>query len=114
MAPVLTSLGIFDSVGIGALRERSLRLTGYLESLLEARVLDRGFSLITPRDPQWRGAQLSLDVGARDAREVSRRLRHDHGVIADSRGERVIRLAPVPMYCTFDDCWRVADALAQM
>ena len=114
MAPVLTSLGLFDSVGIEALRDRSLRLTGYLEALLEARVLDRGFSVITPRDPQCRGAQLSLDVGARDAREVSRRLRHDHGVIADSRGERVIRLAPVPMYCTFDDCWRVADALAQM
>jgi len=114
LAPVLTSLAIFDSVGIATLRERSLRLTGYLNQLLDAHVIDRGFTVVTPSDPAARGAQLSLDVGERDARSVTRALRHGHAVIADARGEHVIRLAPVPLYCTYDDCWRVADALATM
>ena len=59
MGPVRTSLEIFDQVGMPALRERSIRLTGYLESLLA------GAEIITPRDPSRRGAQLSVRIGAR-------------------------------------------------
>jgi kynureninase len=112
LAPVVTSLGIFDDVGMPALRNRSQRLTEWLEQLLVRDVLPHGFSLLTPDDPAARGAQLSLHTGTRDAREVSRQLRHEHGVIADARGASVIRLAPVPLYCTYLDCWRAADALA--
>jgi kynureninase len=114
MAPVLTSLQLFASVGMPALRAKSQRLTGYLESLLEEWVLPRGFTLLTPRDPAARGAQLSLHVGERDAATLAAELRAVHGVIADVREPNVIRLAPVPMYSTFHDCWRVADALASL
>jgi kynureninase len=105
MGPVRTSLEIFDKVGMLALRERSIRLTGYLESLLD------GMDVITPRDPVRRGAQLSVRV-AGSADELARRLRHEYGVIADHREPDVLRLAPVPLYSTYHDCWRAASALA--
>jgi kynureninase len=112
MGPVRTSLELFDAVGMAALRGRSEKLTGYLEGLLDAITLTRPLTLITPRDPQRRGAQLSLRVGRTSAADLARRLRHGHGVVADAREPDIIRLAPVPLYSTFHDCWRAADALA--
>lgn len=114
MTPVLLSLEMFDTVGIDALREKSLRLTGYLEEQLAQACAGRAVEVITPRDPQRRGAQLSVRIGGVSAGEVSERLRHEHGVIADARNPDVVRLAPAPMYCTFHDCWRAASALAEV
>jgi kynureninase len=111
LAPVLTSLTMFDEVGMPALRAKSRRLTAYLEALLTEHVVPLGQRVLTPADPDRRGAQLSLHVGDRDAAKVAARLRHEHGVIADVREPDVIRLAPVPMYCTFHDCLRVVHAL---
>ena len=108
MSPLRTSLELFDKVGITALRERSIRLTAYLEALLG----EVGCEIITPRDPQRRGAQLSLRVAA--ARTVADRLRHEHGVIVDTRQPDIVRLAPVPLYCTYHDCWRAARALVDV
>ena len=56
MVPLAASLAIFDEVGMPALRERSIRLTGYLDGLLRG----RGIEVLTPTDPEARGAQLSL------------------------------------------------------
>jgi kynureninase len=107
MSPVRTSLSIFDQVGMPALRERSVRLTGYLEKLLA------GVEILTPADPARRGAQLSVRVRG-GAGELSRRLRFEYGVIADSREPDVLRLAPVPLYSTYHDCWRAASALNEV
>jgi kynureninase len=112
MAPVLLSLEMFDETGITDLRGKSVRLTGYLESLLDEVCDARAAEVITPRDPAQRGAQLSVRVLDRDAGQVADRLRHEHGVIADARQPDVVRLAPAPMYNTFHDCWRAANALA--
>ncbi|QXJ20122.1 kynureninase [Actinomadura graeca] len=109
LAPVLASLRIFDRVGMDALRARSGRLTGYLASRLAA---VRGAETITPADPAARGSQLSLRVT--DAGGLVRRLAERHGVVADAREPDVIRLAPVPLYCTFHDCHRAAEALADL
>ncbi|GAA4241265.1 kynureninase [Actinomadura meridiana] len=106
LAPVLASLEIFDRVGMDALRAKSERLTGYLASRLAS---IGGVTVITPPDPAARGAQMSLRVP--DAGGLTRRLAGDHGVIADAREPDVVRLAPVPLYCTFHDCHRAADAL---
>jgi kynureninase len=111
MAPVLVSLEMFDEVGIDALRAKSVRLTGYLESLLDAANTARPLAVLTPRDPERRGAQLSVRIDGLEAGKVSELLRHEHGVFADARNPDVIRLAPAPMYCTFHDCWRAATAL---
>jgi kynureninase len=112
MAPVLVSLEMFDEVGMDELRAKSVRLTGYLETQLDAIADGRPFEVITPRDPSRRGAQLSVRLSGHDAGKVSARLRAEHGVIADARQPDVIRLAPAPMYCTFHDCWRAARGLA--
>ncbi|WBB66846.1 kynureninase [Micromonospora sp. WMMD812] len=112
MGPVRTSLELFDSVGMPALRERSLRLTGYLERLLDEVTVDRPLTVVTPRDPERRGCQLSVRIGVGSANELTKRLRQGHGVIADAREPDVVRFAPVPLYSTYHDCWRVADALA--
>lgn len=113
MGPVRTSLEIFDKVGTATLRQRSLRLTGYLQERLDQVVAHRPLALITPREPDRRGAQLSLRVGSGQAGDLARRLRHEHGVIADAREPDVLRLAPVPLYSSYHDCWRAADALAR-
>jgi kynureninase len=114
MAPVLASLEMFDEVGLDALRAKSVRLTAYLQALIDAVCADCAVEILTPRDPQRRGAQLSVRIGGVDAGEVSERLRHEHGVFADARRPDVLRLAPAPMYCTFHDCWRAVTALADV
>ncbi|WP_026404149.1 kynureninase [Actinomadura rifamycini] len=109
LAPVLASLEIFDRVGMDALRARSERLTGYLAARLAP---VGGVRIITPADPAARGSQLSLRVA--DAGGLVRRLAESHGVVADAREPDVVRLAPVPLYCTFHDCHRAAEALADL
>jgi kynureninase len=110
MAPVRTSLEIFDKVGMPALRERSRRLTGYLEGLLDGLVPE--LRIITPRDPARRGNQLSIRVPGAD--RLADRLRDSYGVIADAREPDTLRLAPAPLYSTYHDCWRAAAALADL
>ncbi|MEU6041344.1 kynureninase [Actinomadura sp. NPDC047616] len=109
MAPVLASLRIFDRVGMDALRAKSRRLTGYLADRLAG---IGGLEVITPSDPAWRGCQLSIRVA--DAAGLVRRLADEAGVIADAREPDVVRLAPAPLYCTFADCHRAAEALAAL
>lgn len=114
MAPVLASLEMFDEVGIDTLREKSVRLTAYLESLLDIVSDGRPLRVITPRDPHRRGAQLSVQFDDIDVSALTHRLRSEFGVIADARQPDVIRFAPIPFYSTFHDCWRVADALSHL
>jgi kynureninase len=113
MAPIRASLGQFDAAGFEALVARSRRLTAYLESLLESRA-GHALEVITPREAAARGAQLS--VRARGGREAGRAL-HARlmaaGVICDWREPDIIRLAPAPLYNSFEDCWRCAEALSQ-
>jgi kynureninase len=104
MVPLAASLAIFDEVGLPALRERSVRLTGYLEGLLR----EQGVEILTPTDPEARGAQLSLRFP--DAPAVLENLNRS-GVIADFRAPDIIRVAPTPLYNGFHDAWRLAQIL---
>ncbi len=106
LAPIAASLAIFDSIGMPALRARSVELTGYLERLLADLPLD----ILTPRDPASRGAQLSIRLPAAEAVLA---VLASHGVVADFRAPDIIRLAPVPLYNTFHDAWRAADVLRE-
>ena len=107
MAPVAASLAIFDEVGMPALRARSVALTGYLEALLD----DLGIEVVTPRDPAARGAQLSLRFRA--APSMLARLAA-LGVIADFRAPDLIRVAPVPLYNTYLDAWRLGQIVREI
>ena len=109
LAPLQASLEPFDRVGLGALRARSLRLTAYLEEVLDETAGSRRMAVITPRDPAERGCQLSVSCDG--ARTLARRLRAEHGVVCDFRESDVVRFAPAPLYNTYEDCRRVAAAL---
>jgi len=106
LAALRASLDLFDEVGMERLRARSVELTAYLEAQLD-RHADRGFSILTPRDPERRGAQLSIRVPG-SARAVCERLRKG-GVICDWREPDVLRAAPVPLYNTTNDIDRFVD-----
>ena len=103
------SLDVFDKAGITALREKSIQLTGYMEFLLN-KINHLPFEIITPSEPARRGCQLSL-LFAERGREVFDKLTKN-GVIADWREPNVIRIAPVPLYNTFEDCYRFYEVLA--
>ncbi|MBU6324007.1 MAG: kynureninase [Bacteroidetes bacterium] len=111
MAAHLASLELFDRAGMDALWQKSLRLTAFLEfTLLEsARENKRlSFNIITPPPPH-RGAQISVLCGP-EGRALFHHL-SEQGVVADWREPDVIRLAPVPMYNSFDDIYRLGAAL---
>jgi kynureninase len=107
LAPVRAAIAIFDEVGMPALRAKSLRLTPYLAGLIDA---IGGVEIITPRDPDEHGCQLSLRV--LDARERLGRL-EAAGAVVDFREPDIIRVAPVPMYNSFHDAWRFVQVLAE-
>jgi len=106
MVPLQASLAQFAAAGLPALRARSQQLTGWLERLLDQRLGDR-IEILTPREPQWRGAQLSVRLrGTRgNGRALFDRLLAN-GLICDWREPDVIRLAPAPLYNSYEDCWR--------
>jgi len=92
------------------LREKSLRLTGYLEWLLR-RELDGAIEILTPADPDRRGCQLSLRVrSSASGKSVFRKLEAS-GVTCDWREPDVIRVAPVPLYNRYEEVWRFVEIL---
>ncbi len=95
---------------MSALRAKSENLTGYLQYLLDRLPAGR-FEVITPREPERRGCQLSILVHDRP-NEYHRALL-DAGVVCDFREPNVVRVAPVPLYNTFHEVWRFAEALAK-
>lgn len=111
VAPLGPSLAILEEAGMDRLRAKSVRLTGYLEGLLDG--LSSGpVEIITPRDPAARGAQLSLRFPDR-ARAILSDLAA-RGVIADFREPDIIRVAPVPMYTRFEEVRRFAAHLEEV
>ncbi len=111
LAPLRSSLAIFDAAGgMKALREKSEKLTGYLQFLLEQGGATN-YEVITPRAAEARGAQLSI-VARERPRELFEELERA-GVRCDFREPNVIRVAPAPLYNTFHEVWRFARILAQ-
>ena len=106
------SLEVFELAGgMPVLREKSKKLTAFLESALEAlpEATKALFKIITPRDPEQRGAQLSLLLVDGLLETVMEELT-ERGVIVDERKPDVIRVAPAPLYNTFEDCVSFVEA----
>lgn len=114
-APILTmaalhaSLEVFDRAGMDRLREKSLKLTGFMERLVET---IPNVEILTPRDVTARGAQLSLRARSVDGEKLQALL-HERGVCVDFRRPDVIRAAPAPLYCRFVDVVRFVDILKE-
>ncbi|KAK0671337.1 pyridoxal phosphate-dependent transferase [Cercophora samala] len=121
LASVSAALGVFESLGekyMERLRDKAVVLTGYLEHLLEGLIRDevgkkgeeQAFRIITPGSPLERGTQLSLMLREGILESVSKVLAEE-GVVCDARKPDVIRVAPVPMYCRFEDVWKFVEIL---
>ena len=109
LATLKASLEIFGEVGMQKLREKSVALTSYLAYLIQP-LIDKGeIQLITPKQADQRGAQLSLFIPERGKERFQKLM--EVGVICDWREPNVIRLAPSPLYNTFEDVWEAANAL---
>ena len=110
LAALRASLEIFDDVGMSNLRAKSEALTGYLEYLL-SQIDDDRISIITPSDPAQRGCQLSIRV--KDSDKLLFDAITDRGVIADWREPDVIRVAPAPLYNSFNDVFSFSRILSE-
>ena len=108
MAAIKASLDMFREVGIKTLVEKSKKLTGYFEFLLK-QLGEDSIKIITPSNPNERGCQLSIQV-----KDADKNLYHkltEAGVISDWREPDVIRCAPVPLYNSFEDVYRMVEKL---
>jgi kynureninase len=108
MTPLLASLELFDEVGMEKLNEKSSSLTAYMEFLLMQTENDR-IRIITPSNPRERGCQLSIQV--RDGNKAIFDKITKQGVIADWREPDVIRVAPVPLYNSYEDVYTFVQIL---
>lgn len=111
MAPLKASLEIIDRAGMENLREKSIALTGYLEYLINS-LNNPNYYIISPRDPQKRGAQLSVYIAA-NAKEIYDKL-IAKGIVIDYRQPNVIRISPAPLYNSFVDVYRFYKALSAL
>lgn len=114
MAPLRASLDIFHAAGMARLREKSLRLTDFLDRGIRDHLAE-SLEILTPAEPERRGCQLSLRVrgGAEAGRALFRRL-EARGVVADWREPDIIRVAPAPLYNRFEDIARLVDILREL
>lgn len=113
LAPYLASVEMFAEVGMDALIEKRDKITAYLEFVLEEidKEVDSTFEVITPKNPEERANQLSVFLHG-EGRELFNYLMKN-GVITDWREPNVIRLAPVPFYCSYEDMYRFGQILKQ-
>ncbi len=110
MVAVWSSLKLFEAAGMNRLRQKAISLTGYLEYLVKSLGEDV-INIVTPSDPEQRGSQLSIQVKNADKKLYDKIT--EEGVIADWREPDVIRVAPVPMYNSFEDVYRFYSILKE-
>lgn len=112
-AAVAGALRVTLDAGLDAIRAKSLRLTSYLAFIVETVLagLDPRFRIGTPTDPARRGGHIALEHP--EAVQIVKALRA-RGVVPDFRPPDVVRLAPVPLYCTFEDVWQTVRHLCEI
>lgn len=111
MAAIRASLTLFDEAGFENIRAKSVKLTGYLEFLLDE-IQDERIEVITPRNPAERGCQLSIRV--KNADKSMHTKFSQAGIICDWREPDVIRIAPAPIYNSFEDVFRFSERLREI
>jgi kynureninase len=109
LAVLRASMEIFHEAGMERLRAKSVSLTGYLDFLLN-RMVPRRFSIITPCEPERRGAQLSIRI-PEQGRMLCERLICE-GIICDWREPDTLRVGPAPLYNSFHDVFQFVRRFA--
>ncbi len=111
MAPLDGVLNIFNEVGIEKIRAKSLHITAYLMYLIDNKLSKYGYSIGNPREDQRRGGHICLEH--HEAYRISLALR-DNKVIPDYREPNVIRLAPVALYVSYEEVYRLVEILERI
>jgi kynureninase len=110
MVALKASLELFDEAGIENLRAKSVLLTNYLEFLL-LQLSNKTFEIITPANSLQRGAQLCLFFKEK-GKDIHNQLMQN-GIIVDYREPGVIRVAPAPLYCSFEDVYKCVKIIGE-
>ncbi|WP_295127804.1 kynureninase [uncultured Chitinophaga sp.] len=111
MVALKASLELFNAAGINRLREKSIRLTNYLEFLLE-QIKEINLEIITPKNCNERGAQLSLLFNER-GKEIHQQMTAA-GIVVDWREPGVIRVSPAPMYNSYEDVFHFYEIIEKI
>jgi len=109
LAPLRASMEVFSEAGMERLRAKSISLTGYLDFLLRRRT--PACSILTPTEEEQRGAQVSIRL-PRQGRDLCDRLA-THGVVGDWREPDIFRVAPVPLYNSYQDVYRFVERFSE-
>lgn len=108
----LASLDIFEQADIYKLRAKSIQMTGFLEELVhESDFLNKHIEVLTPSHPEERGCQLSLFLKNHGKSVFDKIV--SAGVILDWREPNVVRVAPVPLYNSFQDVYDFVEILKE-
>jgi kynureninase len=113
MAALKASLALFEEAGIMRLQAKTRELTGYLASLVKP-LQGEAFQVITPVEPERRGAQLSLLFNRSEQGRTIQQQLQEEGVVTDYRQPGVVRVAPAPLYNSFEDVYRFSHILEQL
>jgi kynureninase len=111
IAPLIGSLEMFQEAGIDRIRDKSIRLTGYLMDLIKSELSSYGFTIANPEDETTRGGHVFLIHP--EAARICKALKAA-GVVPDFRNPNGIRLAPVALYNTFEEVWEMVSRLKKI
>ncbi|WP_127844870.1 kynureninase [Psychroflexus aestuariivivens] len=111
MAAIRASLDVFDAAGFEKIREKSEKITGFLEFLIDE-LDNEDIHIITPRNPEERGCQLSIQVKNADKTLFDKIT--EAGVVSDWREPDVIRVAPAPLYNSYTDVYVFVQILKKV
>jgi kynureninase len=114
LAPYLASVTLFDQVGMEKLIAKRNLITAYLEFILQeidSEIPETSFEIITPQNPNERGCQLSVFLHGQGRNLFDYLMAN--GVITDWREPNVIRFAPAPFYCSFEDMYHFGQILKE-
>ena len=114
LAPLEGSLRIINKAGIEQIRAKSTKLTSYFIYLIDQILVKDpyNFYIGTPRDPDKRGGHIALKRDT-EIRKINEALK-SRGIISDFRPPNIIRVAPAPLYNTFQEVWEVVYALKEI
>ncbi|MFK9091981.1 kynureninase [Bacillus salipaludis] len=111
MAPLEGVLNIYHEVGMEKIRAKSLDITRYLMNLADERLAKYGYIIGNPREDHKRGGHICLEH--EEAYRICKALKN-RGVVPDYREPNVIRLAPVPLYVSYEEVYRLVEILEEI
>ena len=111
LAPYLAAVEMFDEIGMDVLIKKRDNITSYLEFILHEidKEVVSSFEIITPSNPAERASQLSVLLHGEGSSLFDYLMKK--GVITDWREPNVIRLAPVPLYTSYEDMYDFGQIL---